>query len=187
MRRASVVVTVVAVIGAVVWIVASRGQPVSSPTNPTVSATAAAPPPRLAARPSSAWTPSSPRPSSSTRTPTSTPPTRGAAPADEHAWEQTVRQFGTRYADGANRDVRTWSAALKPYVSKAIYDELRASAVIPRGHYDSAELLQATSTRISAEVTYTEGWSLVVYLSPGEKAGRWLVTAYDALDEGDAD
>lgn len=195
-------VVVLAVVAALGWFGANRdGQTVSQPafTSPVPTTL----PTRSATQPSPAWTPtsssrslspasspsSSPSSLASSSLSSSTAPATSSMPGAEHAWEPTVRQFGSRYGGPARRDVRSWSDALKPYVTKAVYDDLRRTdpAALPRGRYDSAELLETTDTRVVAEISYVEGWSLVVYLQPGRRPGSWEVSAYDALDDEDSD
>lgn len=193
MRKVAVV-AVLAVVAALGWFGVNRDGPtVSQPA--VTSPVPTTPPTRSATQPSPVWTPTSSSRSSSPSSPasstlsSSTAPATSSMPGAEHAWEPTVRQFGSRYGDPARRDVRSWSDALKPYVTKAVYDDLRRTdpSARPRGRYDSSELLETTDTRAVAEISYVEGWSLVVYLQPGQRPGSWEVSAYDGLDDEDSD
>jgi hypothetical protein len=179
MRRA-VVVPVLAMTAAVVWFLASGGQPATGPPTSTTSPSTAIPS-TGPTKPSPTW-----QPTSVTRS-TKDPPTPSLVPGGEHAWEPAVRQFGIRHGSPHQRDVRSWSNALKPYVSPAVFNKLRTigSATIRRGQYGTAELIEMSEDRIVAKISYAEGWFVVAYLEPHLMPGSWRVEAYyRAQDEG---
>lgn len=85
-----------------------------------------------------------------------------------------------RTADGR----RAWLSDLTPYATSDVVAGLRKVDIdaIPDGHYEGYEIRRYDGGQVAAEVSYREGWALVLYVSVTPTTEP-LVAAYDHLVE----
>lgn len=85
-----------------------------------------------------------------------------------------------RTADGR----RAWLRDLTPYATSEVVAGLRKIDLdaIPDGHYEGYEIRRYDGGQVAAEVSYREGWALVLYVSISPTTEP-LVAAYDHLVE----
>ena len=196
MSRRAVVATVLVATAVVVGVVRSlaHDEPSSAPAPPPVVVTAA--PSVLPASPrsesSAVSTPAEPvdegageaAPTSGAGRDTGPAEDSGAG-ADRRRWEPVAVGFArsfTAVEDGETTD--TWRNRLRPYVTKAVTEQLAGVDVsnVPEGRFDGLDLLESSDEQVSVQATYSPGWALVLYLiSDGND--HWKVYRYDRLEQ----
>lgn len=144
---------------------------------PTASAAAPSPTPSTSMSPSASSTPSR-----SSGTPATGPGYVGSDDAKRRA-APVIDAFARAYPrTGDGR--RAWLAGLTPYTTGQVDAALRRTDLdsIPDGHYEGFEVLRYDGGQVAAEVSYSEGWALVLYVAVTPTTDP-LVAAYDRLVE----
>ena len=144
---------------------------------PPPTASEAAPSPSTSMSPSSSSTPTS-----SSSTPPTGPGYLGSDDAKRRA-TPVIDAFARAYPrTSAGR--RAWLAGLTPYTTGKVDAALRRTDLdsIPAGHYEGFEILRYDGGQVAAEVSYSEGWALVLYVAVTPTTDP-LVAAYDRLVE----
>ena len=74
-------------------------------------------------------------------------------------------------------------SGLEPYATEDVRQSLATvdPGNVPDGLYGEYEILQHGDTELAAQVTYREGWSMVLYVINEGK--RWRVFRYDRFEE----
>ncbi len=140
-------------------------------------------------------TPQQPSPSP---TPTDFPSTSSPGAQSESPWTQTeaARQVWAPVAVGFAKhytlaskppDVATWRASLAPYGSDKVAAYLRTVSlddVRTRAAYDgSYEVLKFDPDQVAVQITYNDGYALVLYIDVDQDRSRAAVVAFDELEQ----
>ena len=120
------------------------------------------------------------------------PPTRPSTPArdrttgndDRRRWEPVITGFATALTRTHQPD-QAWRASLRPYSDAGVRTALTTynRSQIPDQRYDTLDVLNTDNDGgdLAVQVTYDQGWAIVVYLRPHEQ--RWLVHAFDQIEQ----
>ena len=101
-------------------------------------------------------------------------------------WEPTVQGFALAYPDTARLTAKQWRANLRPFLDRPVLDALANTDLdkVPHGHYAGYQLLKAADEAITVQITYQEGWALMLYLAAnGDKT--WSISALDESLDSD--
>jgi len=149
------------------------------------------------------WTLTRPPAASAPAQPVSTPaPTFNPSAGDAHdeedhasdpaldqeaAWRPVVEHFARGFTDTSG-GARSWRTRLTgdrtpPYVTEEVAQQLATVDVgnVPKGRYDTYEVVKSTAYDVAVRVDYREGWSMVLYLNTD--GTNWQVYAYDKYEE----
>ena len=140
------------------------------------------------------------RPGSPAAQPPAPPPTSSASPSidpdagdyehdhdtandEKPQWEPVVLGFAKNFTNTGDKNAKQWRNRLAPFVAPAVRDQLAGVDItrVPKGAYDSYEILTPGSYQIAAKVTYREGWALVLYVTSDGR--EWRLTGYDRWEE----
>lgn len=173
MKKLALIAVVAALVVAAVWL---------RPTHDDTVAPAPTATPTLSARPSLA---APTTPGATIAAPESSGPYGGTAEA-RRQWEPTVQGFALAYPDTDGLTAKQWRANLRPFLDRPVVDALANTDLdkVPHGHYAGYQLLKAADEAITVQITYQEGWSLVLYLAAnGDKT--WSISALDESLDSD--
>jgi hypothetical protein len=97
-------------------------------------------------------------------------------------WEPVVEGFGKSFTNSEGSD-KTWLSRLEPFSTEDVRQSLATvdPGNVPDGLYGEYEILQHGDTELAAQVTYREGWSMVLYLI--NEGMAWRVFRYDRFKE----
>lgn len=173
MKKLALIAVVAALVVAAVWL---------RPTHDDTVAPAPTATPTLSARPSLA---APTTPAATTAAPESSGPYGGTAEA-RRQWEPTVQGFALAYPDTDGLTAKQWRANLRPFLDRPVLDALADTDIdkVPHGHYAGYQLLKAADEAITVQITYQEGWALMLYLAAnGDKT--WSISALDESLDSD--
>ncbi len=107
----------------------------------------------------------------------------GPPETQEEAWAPVVDSFAenfTRTTGGKEK----WRQRLigdpkQPHVTTEVAKQLATVDIrnIPKGHYESREIVESGPFRLAVGVYYDEGWAMLLWLSTD--GIRWEIDAYD--------
>lgn len=177
--RLSKIVLLVAVVAAVVVLVAVFRPHSTSTESPASDKQVSAPATASAGRASPSLI-QSPTPTASSST--TSPAYVGSDDARRRA-APVIVAFARAYPRTAGGR-RAWLSDLTPYATTEVVAGLRKVDLdaIPEGHYEGYEILRYDGGQVAAEVSYREGWALVLYVSVSPTTEPF-VAAYDHLVE----
>ena len=105
----------------------------------------------------------------------------------EAAWKPVVEHFARNFTDTSD-GARPWRTRLTgdrtpPYITEEVAQQLATVDIgnVPKGRYDSYEVVKSTAYDVAVRVDYREGWSMVLYLNTD--GTTWQVYAYDKYEE----
>ena len=174
MKKLALIAAVAALVVAAVWL---------RPTDDDTVAPAPTATPTVSARPSVA-APTTPT-ATATATPEASGPYGGTAGA-RRQWEPTVQGFALAYPDTARLTAKQWRANLRPFLDRPVLDALAGTDLdkVPHGRYAGYQLLKAADEAVTVQITYQEGWALVLYLAAnGDET--WSISAFDESLDAD--
>lgn len=135
-------------------------------------------------------TPSTPSPTAVTETynPDANDADEGGPPeAEEAIWGAAVDNFAKNFTNTSGGET-TWRQRLigdakNPYVTPKVAEELSTVDIrkVPKGHYESREILESSAFTLAIGVRYKEGWGMVLWLNTD--GTTWQIYAYDKWDQ----
>lgn len=106
---------------------------------------------------------------------------------NEAAWQPIVESFGRDFTNVTGGEAK-WRTRLigdpdQPNVTADVAKQLATVDVanVPKGRYDSYEILKNSAYESAVKVTYREGWAMVLYLITD--GSKWQVYGYDKFQQ----
>lgn len=183
-RRALLLAAVVVAAAAIVFVLATRPAP---PESTTPSTQASQPQIRVSAGTTSPSASSSAEPTPEPAEPPETEPWTKTEESRQ-IWAPVVIGFGTHYTLASKpRDSATWRAALAPFGTDKVVAFLRTQNLddVPvSAPYDgSYEVLEYGDDDVVVQITYNDGYALVLYVATDPQTKTAAVTAFDRLEQ----
>lgn len=111
----------------------------------------------------------------------------GPPEVQEALWGPVVDRFAKNFTNTKGGQ-KEWRNRLihdpkHPDVTAAVADQLKTVDIrnVPRGHYQSRELVTDGPYEVGVKVTYKEGWAMVIYLITDGR--EYQIYAYDKWEE----
>ncbi len=111
----------------------------------------------------------------------------GPPETQEEAWAPVVENFAVNFTHTSGGE-KTWQQRLigdpaQPYVTTEVAEQLATVDVrnIPKGHYESHEIVESGPFNLAVGVYYDQGWAMLLWLNTDGK--DWQIYAYDKWEQ----